>query len=158
MSSAETEKTSAEKRESYGNGRSTRFGYRLEWRLTTAAVEANKALGFDMSWAPLGKVGKDWERSPYDIKALPVGPVGEGMRKVIQPTIGQFDDHLVRHGLVTRRVAEAVFACLRTVIPKQDLGNIEWRIVEIELKETHSMEMVCAHPCEVVSTTEPAED
>lgn len=117
---------------SYGRGKSTGYGYILEWRLKPESVPL-----IDVLPRGLGQVGKDWSQGPYQIEQL--GRLGVDAERLIRPMIEKFDWGRSEHGLVSLKVSKAILACLLTSIPEGLLKNVEWRIVRIRLEKSYEL-------------------
>lgn len=88
----------------------TNRGYIVEWR----GVGGIKIMArIDQEYPR-----EEWRQAPYDIKKMRLdGPAGA----IVRPVLSHWDDldsphSLGAHGLVSRLVADAIIACLKTFI------------------------------------------
>ena len=125
---AATPEPSAEK-ESYGHSNLTTYGYMVEWRLKPESAAITDLLG-------VHDVKPEWRKGPYSIEQL--GLVGDA-QKLIRPCIEKGFGDMERQGLVGRKVAIAIIACMETSLRPKILKHIEWRIVRIKLEKSHTL-------------------
>ena len=115
---------------SYGKGQSTCYGYMIEWRLKPESKILALLLRHD-------EVEANWKRAPYSISELKrLGPDAD---KIIRPYIPKYDHGISEHQLLDKRVAEAVIACLKTIVPERLLDNLEWLLVLVKLETSWNL-------------------
>ena len=92
------------------SSKGTNHGYIVEWR----------GVGGVKIMAPIDQVypREEWGQAPYDIKKMRLD--GNAMT-LVRPVISHWDDvlsphSLSAHGLVSILVAEAIIACLKTLV------------------------------------------
>jgi len=123
--------TTPTERTSYSKGNSTCYGYIAEWRLKPESAVLKTLL-------PYPDVSPKWAQALYTVSEL--ARLGPDANKLVRPYIHEIDTfNKSQHGLVNELAAEAIIACLKTVVRYNMIEHIEWRTVRIRLTSSHEM-------------------